>query len=175
MRGPRVGQRLSADESAGLLEATERHRDHHFRRIKSRRVAGERAALGFINDVGFCTAFSAGLQLPCLREAISGRREPPLPEHIQHDYAIGMTWQIKDTLAARRLAYYGKALAGRPSFIAREMLGPFLRLRAERGGYVGLYRRGMLGHCAKLVMDTLTKRGASETRALKLSSGYAQT
>ena len=74
-------------------------------------------ALRFINETGFCTAFTAGLGLPCLREAIEGRREPELPHHIQHDRAIMMTWNLKDVLPARRAVYYGKVLGGRPSFI----------------------------------------------------------
>ncbi|HVB80136.1 MAG TPA: hypothetical protein VNE82_09380 [Candidatus Binataceae bacterium] len=156
------------------LAALEDHRDHHFRRLRHRRIGGERAALGFIEEVGFCAAFTAGMGVPCLREAIEGTREPPLPEHIQHDRAIMMTWNIKDTLPARKLVYYGKVLGGRPSFIARDLLGAFLRLRAEPRGYRALYERGMLSHCAKLVMDALTRRGAAETRALKLGAGYAQ-
>ena len=162
------------DTGSGILDALERHRDFHFRRIPTRRVTGEKSALKFIGEVGFCTGFTSGLGVPCLREAIAGTREPVMPEHIQHDYAIGMTWRIKDSLPERRLVYYGKAIAGRPSFIAREMLGAFLRLRVDPGGYRKLYANGRLSHCGKLVMDTLTKRGAAETRVLKLSSGYAQ-
>lgn len=158
----------------GRLDALERHRDLHFRRTRSRRVTGEKSALEFINATGFCTAFTAGLGVPCLREAISGEHEPRLPEHIQHDYAIGMTWRLKDTLPTRRLVYYGKAIGGRPSFIALNLLGAFLQLRLKPGGYISLYRRGGLSHCAKLVMDVLTKRGASETKALKLSAGHAR-
>jgi hypothetical protein len=156
------------------LDTLENHRDHHFRRLPKRRVAGEKSALAFIDEVGFCTGFTAGLGVPCLREAIAGEREPKIPEHLQHDYAIGMTWRIKDTLPGKRLVYYGKVIAGRPSFVARDMMAAFLRLRIEPGGYGKLYQRGLLGHCAKLVMDTLTKRGASETMALKLASGYSQ-
>jgi hypothetical protein len=156
------------------LDRLERHRDHHFRRIPSRRVSGEKTALRFIEEVGFCSAFTAGLGVPCLREAISGTRDPVLPEHIQHDYAIGMTWQIKDRLPAKRLVYYGKVIGGRPGFIARDLLGAFLRLRVAPGGYKRLYERGGLSHCAKLVMDALARRGPHETRALKLSSGYSQ-
>jgi hypothetical protein len=159
---------------SGILDALERHRDFHFRRIPTRRVTGEKSALKFIGEVGFCTGFTAGLGVPCLREAIAGTREPVMPEHIQHDYAIGMTWRIKDSLPERRLVYYGKVIAGRPSFIARDLLGAFLRLRVEPGGYRKLYAKGGLSHCGKLVMDTLSKRGAAETRVLKLSSGYAQ-
>ena len=137
-------------------------------------MTGEKSALKFIEEVGFCTGFTSGLGVPCLREAIAGTREPVMPEHIQHDYAIGMTWRIKDSLPERRLVYYGKAIAGRPSFISRDLLGAFLRLRVESGGYRKLYANGGLSHCGKLVMDTLTQRGAAETRVLKLSSGYAQ-
>jgi hypothetical protein len=163
-----------AGDNAGMVDALERHRDFHFRRVASRRVTGEKSALKFIDEVGFCTGFTAGMGVPCLREAIAGSREPIVPEHIQHDYAIGMTWQIKDALPRRRAVYYGKVLARRPSFIARDMLGAFLRLRIAPGGYRKLYARGGLSHCGKLVMDALSQRGAAETRVLKLSSGCAQ-
>lgn len=170
----RIRPRGAAAATPPALDALERHRDHHFRRARHRRISGERAALGFIEEVGFCAAFTAGMGVPCLREAIEGVREPPLPEHIQHDRAIIMTWNIKDSLPARKLVYYGKVLGGRPSFIARDMLAAFLRLRAEPRGYRALYERGMLSHCARLVMDALTRRGPAETKALKLTAGYAQ-
>ena len=177
MRGTSAAKVTSRARSASAavdLDALERHRDFHFRRIPKRRVVGEKSALAFINEVGFCTGFTAGLGVPCLREAIAGAREPKIPEHLKHDYAIGMTWSVKDTLPAKRLVYYRKVIAGRPSFIARDMLGAFLRLRIEPGGYAKLYERGLLSNCAKLVMDALTKRGASETMRLKLASGYSQ-
>jgi hypothetical protein len=158
----------------GLLDRLERHRDHHFRRLPSRRIKDERAALAFINEAGFCSAFTAGLGVPCLREAIEGRREPPLPEHIQHDPAIMMTWRLKDSLPAQRLVYYGKVIGGRPGFIALDLLPAFLRLRVAPGTYVAHYRKGTLSHCAKLVMDQLTRRGPTETMALKLSTGYSE-
>ncbi len=174
MRGSSAGVAVVAPGAPALLERLERHRDHHFRRLPSRRVSSEKSALAFINQVGFCSAFTAGLGVPCLREAIAGAREPTMPEHIQHDYAIGMTWRIKDTLPACRKVYYAKVIGGRPGFIARQMLSAFLRLRVEPGGYRRLYECGTLTHGAKLVMDALRRHGPAETRALKLSSGYAQ-
>ncbi|HEY2104698.1 MAG TPA: hypothetical protein VGH29_02865 [Candidatus Binataceae bacterium] len=152
----------------------ERHRDFHFRRLPARRVKSESQALSFINEVGFCTAFSAGLNLPCLREAIVGEREPPLPHHIQHDYAIGMTWRLKDVLSAKRAVYYGKAIAGRPAFIAPQMLPAFLCLRASRTSYLSAFRRGELSLCGKLVMDALRRRAVAATAELKVASGYAR-
>jgi hypothetical protein len=158
-------------EIGDLLET---HRDHYFRRIPARRVVSEEAALRFIDETGFCAAFTAGLGLPCLREAIEGRREPALPHHIQHDRAIMMTWNLKDTLPARRAVYYGKVLGGRPGFLSLNLLPSFLRLRVPPVGYLKLYQSGLLSHCAKLVMDALTRGGPSETKALKLGTGFAQ-
>jgi len=172
-RASRGLTRDSIETPRAEIERLESHRDFHFRRVPNRRIAGEKSALRFINEVGFCTAFTPGLGLPCLREAIAGEREPPLPEHIQHDYAIAMTWRLKDVLPAGKSVYYGKALGGRPSFIALELFPAFLRLRLEPGGYRAMYQRGVLSHCARLVMDALSRRGPSETRALKLASGYA--
>ncbi len=88
-----------------IAAALEQHRDHHFRRMPSRRIGGASAALRFIEESGFCTAFTPGLGVPCLREAIEGRREPELPHHIQHDHAVMMTWRLKDELPARRAVY----------------------------------------------------------------------
>jgi hypothetical protein len=165
---------MRARVGADALAVLEEHRDRTFRRIPTRRVAGEKAALKFIDEVGFCAAFTAGLGVPCLREAIAGEREPVIPEHLQHDYAIGMTWRIKNVLPARQAVYYGKVIAGRPGFIALDLLPAFMRLRVAAGGYLRMYRRGELSLCAKLVMDTLTRRGPAETRALKLSAGHAR-
>src|SRR5271163_844547 len=167
--------RRDADDSASpIAELLEAHRDHTFRRMLSRRVTGEQSALACINETGFCAAFTAGLGVPCLREAIEGRREPKLPEHIQHDPAIVMTWRLKDSLPAQRQVYYGKVIGGRPGFIALDLLPAFLRLRVAPGTYLTHYRSGTLSHCAKLVMDSLTKRGPTETMALKLSTGYSE-
>ncbi|HEY2665154.1 MAG TPA: hypothetical protein VGI47_12495 [Candidatus Binataceae bacterium] len=164
-----AGPRLARPD---LLEALEAHRDRTFRRTFKARVSDEASALDFINEVGFCSAFTHGLGLPCLREAIAGEREPALPEHIQHDYAIGLTWRLKDSLPARRAVYYGKVVGGRPGFVSLDLLPAFLCLRLRPGTYLDHYRRGDLSLCGKLIMDVLTKRGACETAVLKLSSGY---
>src|SRR5258707_9561735 len=96
-----------------ILDALERHRDHHFRRVATRRVSGEKSALKFIDEVGFCPGFTAGIGVPCLREAIAGTREPSMPEHIQHDYAIGMTWRIHDALPHPRADHSGQVVTAR--------------------------------------------------------------
>ena len=157
-----------------MADALEVYRDGTFRRLPRLRITSERAALEFINRCGFCAAFTAGLSVPCLREAIAGEREPVLPEHIQHDHAVMMTWRIKDSLPARRAVYYGKVVGGRPGFIALDMLPAFLKLRAPVAGHRILYKRGVLSRCASLVMDALSKSGPADTRTLKLASGYTR-
>jgi hypothetical protein len=157
-----------------LFARLERHRDFHFRRLPARRVKSEEQALNFIGEVGFCAAFIAGLEVPCLREAIVGQREPLIPHHIQHDHAIGMTWRLKDVLSAKGLVYYGKVIAGRPAFIAPQMLPAFLCIRAERISYATMFRRGALSLCAKLVMDALARRRVAVTRELKFASGFSR-
>jgi hypothetical protein len=166
--------RASTIPPHSLLERLERHRDFHFRRMPSRRVKSEAQALSFITEVGFCTAFTAGLDVPCLREAIVGQREPPLPHRIQHDHAIGMTWRLKDVLTAKKALYYGKVIAGRPAFIAPELLPAFLCLRAERASYLTMFRRGELSLGAKLVMDALRRRRVAVTRELRFATGHSR-
>ncbi len=176
-RPPRTaGARSTPAFSSGddVLGRLERHRDFHFRRMSARKVKSEDQALNFIGEVGFCTAFTAGLDVPCLREAIVGQREPPLPHHIQNDYAIGMAWRLKDVLSAKRAVYYGKAIAGRPAFIAPQLLPAFLRLRAEPVSYLATFRRGHLSLCAKLVMDALRRRPVAATRELRIATGYSR-
>ena len=85
-----------------------------------------------------------------------------------------MTWRIKDSLPAKKLVYYGKVIGGRPGFIALDLLPAFLACASSPADGSAMYRRGQLSLCAKLVMDALSRRGAAETRVLKLSSGFAQ-
>lgn len=169
-----VARARSYRSLSGALNRLEGLRDFTFRRTPARRLRGEAEALAFVEEVGFCTAFTPGLGVPCLREALLGQCEPPLPHHIQHDYAIGLTWRLKDVLPAGRKLYYGKAIAGRPAFISLELLPLFLRLRAPNISCRTLFRRGELSRCGKLVMDALTRYAVAETRQLRLGTGYAQ-
>ena len=57
-------RKTSADanlgDAEGIAKRLEAHRDHTFRRVLSRRVNGEQSALAFINETGFCAAFTPG-------------------------------------------------------------------------------------------------------------------
>src|SRR5512138_2160202 len=91
-------------------------RDRSFRRSPGLRVRGEQSAARFVDDVGFCFTLSDfGLPVPSLYTAVCGRRHPRWPRHTHHDPEIGLTWNLKDRLPARRRCYYGKLVKGEPT------------------------------------------------------------
>jgi len=157
-------------------EKIESSRDTRYRRQKRLQVTTESQVLDFINDVGFCFAFAAkNSELPCLWHAVCGERNPVMPEHIQHDWSIGMVWHAKDSLPAQKKVYYGKAIKNRPAFIALEYFPFFYRLSDAYKGhevYVAQYMRGELSPAAKRIMDALSEQSPQITRELKQSSGY---
>lgn len=158
-------------------EQLENWRDHSYWRTPQRQVRDIPAALRFVNDAGFCFAFTArNSELPCLWHAACGERQPQWPEHTHSDPFIGLVWQAKDDLPAQRALYYGKAIRQRPSLISLEYLPAFYRLIAgERGGdrYLADYMAGRLSPAAKRIMEALTDRSPQVTAELKLASGYA--
>jgi len=152
-------------------EMLERHRDRTFRRLPRLRVRGERSALAFINDVGFCSTFHRVREpLPCLWVAVCGRRNPRFPKHTHHDPYIGLTWLLKDVLPAKKRVYYGKLLKGRPTLVSLSCFPAFVRLiRGDKGSgdYLSDYRAGRLTRPAKTVMDALLECGPQYTPDLR--------
>ncbi|MDZ7379192.1 MAG: winged helix DNA-binding domain-containing protein [candidate division KSB1 bacterium] len=159
-------------------EEVEARRDLIYRRRNELRVSSIPEALDFVNSVGFCFAFAARhSELPCLWHAVRGERNPRLPEHIQHDWSIGLVWEAKDVLAAERKIYYGKALRSRPTMISLQFFPQFYRAQGRQGDqeeYLALYRRGVLSPAARRIMDALSKRAPQITRELKSASGLAR-
>ncbi len=149
----------------------ERLRDRSFRRIPRLRVRGERTALAFIEEVGFCSAFHRFREpLPCLWVAVCGRRNPRFPKHTHSDPYIGLTWLLKDILPAKKRVYYGKLLKGRPTLVSLSYFPAFVRvIRGDRGSgdYLSDYRAGRLTRTAKAVMDALHERHPQYTPELR--------
>ncbi|MGQ9852821.1 MAG: AlkZ-related protein [Candidatus Oleimicrobiaceae bacterium] len=159
-------------------EQIERRRDLTYRRRPELRVTSVAEALEFINEVGLCFAFAARRsELPCLWHAVCGQRDPQMPEHIQHDWSIGLVWEAKDVLAAEKKIYYGKALRFRPTMISLALFPSFYRARGLRGEaeeYIDHHRRGQLSPGAKRIMDALVRRSPQITRELKSASGLSR-
>lgn len=152
----------------------ERLRDRTFRRSAALRIKSERAALAFIRAVGLCSTFYRFPEgLPCLWEAVAGRREPRWPRHSHHDAGIGFTWELKDVLPAKRQVYYGKLLRGRPVLVALDLFPCFyalIRGRQHARDYRMEYEAGRLSLTAKRIMDAMLREHPQFTRELRANS-----
>jgi hypothetical protein len=151
--------------------ALERRRDRHFRRAAALRVRNARQALAFVDDVGFCSTFYCFPEgLPCLWEAVAGRARPRWPRRSHHDAAIGLTWELKDTLPAARRVYYGKLLKGRPLLVALDVFPAFYALvrgRQRARDYRAEYEAGRLSQPARRLMDALVREHPQYTADLR--------
>ena len=127
-----------------------------------------RDALAFVEEVGICSTFYRFPDgLACLWEAVVGRRDPRWPRRSHHDAGISLTWELKDTLPARRQVYYGKLLKGRPVLVALDVFPAFYALvrgRQRARDYRAEYEAGRLSHAAKRLMDVMIRRHPLYTR-----------
>lgn len=158
----------------GLLatrQAVEAWRDRSFRRLPALKVRGERSALQFVNAVGFCFTLSHfGLPAASLYVAVCGRRNPRWPRRTHHDAEIGLTWNLKDSLPAKRLVHYGKLVKGKPTLVSLDLFPAFCALIREgkgSGDYILDYRQGRMTRAAVLVLEALHERGALATPDLR--------
>ncbi len=152
-------------------EDVERYRDRTFRRRASLAVRGGRSALRFIHEAGFCTAFSAHEHLPCLWVAVCGQRNPRMPRHTHSDYAIGLTWNLKDSLPDARKVFYARLLHGKPSLISLEFLPYFYRVFGpQRGG-----SPGSLSLVEQGILDWLMTHPPQPTYQLRVHADFRGT
>lgn len=151
--------------------ALEAKRARSFRRLPARRIRSEGAAIAFVEAVGVCSTFYRFPEgVACLWEAVVGRERPRWPRHSHHDDGIGRTWELKDSLPARRRCYYGKLLKGRPVLVALDLFPAFYAL--VRGGqrardFAAEYRAGRMSATAKRLMDSFFRESPQYTRGLR--------
>jgi hypothetical protein len=161
----------SAPSAAMARQDVEAWRDRTFRRLPARRVRGERSALQFVDEVGFCFTLSDfGLPVPSLYVAVCGRRRPRRPKHTHHDPEIILTWNLKDSLPAKRLTYYGKLVKGKPTLVSVGLFPAFCALIREgkgSGDYIVDYRQGRMTRAAVHILEALNERGALATPDLR--------
>jgi len=148
-------------------------RDRRYRRQPALRLAGERDALQFLNDVGISLLFSArSIELPTLWGAICGE-DRPVPRH-HDDHELGLAWQWKDTIPGRREVLYGKFLKGRPVFISLDLAPNFYALSDNYGDpedYLNAYHAGLMSEEAKRVYESLLEKGPLPTSQLRREAG----
>ncbi len=142
-----------------------------FRQAPRLRVASARAALAFVADVGFCSTFYRFPEgVACLWAAVVGRPAPRWPRRSHHDTGVGLTWELKDRLPARRQVYYGKLLKGRPLLVALDLFPAFYALvrgRQRARDYRAEYAAGRLSATARRIMDRLAREAPQYTRGLR--------
>jgi hypothetical protein len=81
-------------------------------------------ALAFVNECGFCTWGPVSrLSFPNLAEAMGETATS----------VLDLTWSWKDDLHFEQQLYYGKIVAGQPSFLAPDYLPDFISALAGRG------------------------------------------
>jgi hypothetical protein len=152
-------------------QEVEAWRDRAFRRLPQLRVRGEKTALQFVNEVGFCFTLSDfGLPVASLYVAVCGRRHPRRPKHTHSDPEIGLTWSLKDDLPAKRLTYYGKLVKGKPTLVSLELLPAFCELIRDgkgSGDYILDFRHGRMTRAAVAILEALHDAGPLVTPELR--------
>jgi len=153
---------------ARILEA---ERARAFRHARGLRVRSARTATEFVNRVGVCSTFYRFPDgLACLWEAVVGSERPRWPRHSHHDAGIGLTWELKDTLPAKRRCYYGKLVKRRPVLVALDLLPAFYALvrgRQRARDFGAEYRAGRMSATAKRLMDSFFRESPQYTRGLR--------
>ena len=161
----------SPSPSVATLREVETWRDRTFRRLPQLRIRGEMSALRFVNEVGFCFTLSDfRLPVASLYVAVCGRRHPRRPRHTHHDPEIGLTWNLKNDLPAKRLTYYGKLIKGKPTLVSLELLPAFCALIRDgkgSGDYILDYRHGRMSRAAVAILEALHATGPLVTPELR--------
>src|SRR5215469_9563429 len=135
----------------------EARRARCFRHLPALRVRSDRSAAAFVNAVGVCSTFyrfSDGVA--CLWEAVVGRERPRWPRHSRHDAGVGLTWELKDSLPARRHCYYGKLLKGRPVLVPFDVFPAFyavVRGRQRARGWLRAHPARRMSATVKALSD----------------------
>jgi hypothetical protein len=147
----------------------------HWRLRDHLKLRTRKEAVGFINDVGIALLFPGdNLPLPDLWSAINGR-ERQLPKH-HHDWALGKTWGWKDDIPAKKEAWYGKIIRGKPALISLADLPALYALSSNFGeldDYLEAYADGLMSTESKIIYETLLAEGPLPTSTLRKATGMA--
>lgn len=127
-----------------------------------RRVGSLARAAAFVEDVGFALLFpKAGVELPSLWDAASDRPIRALGEEWGPD--AERVWGWKDELPRRGLAWYGRFLRGRPSFLSPALLADLY----PRSGRPDDFDEQPLSPEARRIARILLRSGPQPTSALR--------
>ena len=127
-----------------------------------RRVGSLERAAAFIDDVGVALLFpKAGIALPSLWEVASDRPVYDLGREWGPD--AERVWGWKDELPRRGLAWYGRFLRGRQSFLSQALLADLY----PRSGRPEDYDESPLSEDARRIARILLMSGPQSSAALR--------
>jgi len=130
--------------------------------VGAHRVRTKAAALRFVRTLGFCYAFTGGPgDLPGLFDVLDTRSV---------DRMWSWAWRWKDELVSERRLFYGRLLAGKPTFVSLAYLPHFVALTGNIGApddYLQAYREGRLPRLAKEIYEYLRAHGRCSTWILR--------
>lgn len=145
----------------------------HYRWVGDLKVKTQAEAVRFINEVGISLLFPGeNMPLPDLWSAINGHPRA-IPKH-HHDWALGKTWDWKDNIPSRKLAWYGKLIRGKPAFVALDDLPAVYAISDNYGeldDYVEAYSDGLLSKEGKDIYEILLAEGPQSTAQLRKITG----
>jgi hypothetical protein len=130
--------------------------------LTRRKIARVDRAAAFVHDLGFALLFpNKGVVLPTLYEAAS---DEPL-ESLGADWGpdADRVWMWKDELPRQGLAWYGRFLRGRPSFLAPDLLGDLY----PRRGRPDDFEDAGLSEQAYRIARIILRSGPQPTSALR--------
>lgn len=130
--------------------------------VRPHRVRTSRAALRFVDALGFCYAFTSGPGgLPGLFDVLA-------TGSINRMWS--WAWQWKDELATARRLHYGKVIRRKPSYVSLTMLPAFYALSGNVGepdDHLQAYREGRLSAQAKTLYESILTDGPVSTWTLR--------
>jgi hypothetical protein len=133
-------------------------------RVPPSPVADEEGLVEFLGHVGICLwTPTTGLDFPNLAEKMDLKK----PDDIWD------TWFWKDDLHEQKRLYYGKLLAGKPTFVAMDFLPTVIAALGDMDPH-NLHERGALSAEALRVYEALLRRRQMATGDLRREAGLAE-
>lgn len=130
--------------------------------LSRHRVRSKRAALAFVNHLGFCYAFTSGPGgLPGLFDVLATRSV---------DRMWTWAWQWKDDLATAKKLAYGKIIHSKPTYLSLDFVPYFCTLSGNVGepdDYLQAYWGGGLSLLAKQIYEDVREHGPCSTWTLR--------
>jgi hypothetical protein len=149
-------------------EKVRAYRAYAFRLTEERRLRSKQEAVAFVRERGFVFFWPIkDVLMPSLWAAVAGDR----PVADAHDDPGHVTWGWKDEMLGTRQWYYAKILRGRATMVSLDVAPAFYALSENYGepekDYLQLYQDGLMTREAKVLYETLLRRGPMDTVMLR--------